>query len=332
MQPTAVEPMRVPFDASDWKNGSLVEQFLSRLQACAWDLALGCENDEDRALWLELGNKLELFCEFERVKGLLHQTGSAEGIWELASRPAQLPAPLSIWAATAVGYYAAMEGGEAAGVERILAADGRPLAGHMLAPFHQGMGCAFAQRALDGLGSIAAPSVGTIDSALARFRRLTDDHADRDHVEVTLETFGFMAQQLLTAHVRIVAGQLEATCPELVTAFWHGVGRATYCGGVNLAPSRKAQRALFQSVLDVAREPDERTHAVAGFAWGATVANLREPLVVELLLDGLSADPAVVQAFLTGVSSALQSLRRWTTDDAVDLFVARVPARHAGNA
>lgn len=326
MQLNIAEPIRDPLDSGQWTNGSVVEQFLTRLQACAQDLAIESDDGESRALGVELSNKLELFCEFERVRGLMQGEARVDDILELASRPAQLPAPLSIWSAMAIGYYASIGSGELSGIQRLLSSDGRPLIARMLIPIHQGMGCAFAEHVLAG---ISKPSAGAIDTAIAEFCRLSRENADKNELGTTLETFGFMTRQLLAAHVRIVADRLQATCPELIPSFWHGVGRATYCGTINLVPTGDGQRLLLQNALDIAQEPHERTSAIAGFAWGVTVTNLGDPAVVERLLDKLSADPSLADSFSLGVSSALQVLGRCTTDDAINRFAAHTPTRQS---
>src|SRR5262249_11509180 len=93
--------------------------------------------------------------------------------------------------------------------------------------------------------------------------------------------------------------------------YWHGVGRALYFSREHFFP-------IFRTVWGaIEREIPpglSQANAMAGLAWAETMVNLRQPKLMERLLQSHVRGSPVVDAFSYGVSSSIM-MREDTTPD-----------------
>ena len=290
---------------------------LTTAEESAAGAALLCGDDEASGAWRELRNKVEAFRAFEHVDALLGTTVGACDLAALVGRAATLAPPLSVWAAEGVGYHGTAAWCRGRGESPSLgvrADDGLPSAA--LVPLHAGMGAAIAAHALEHVRARAGG--GTLEDALRWFEEACGANADAGHRLVALEGLGFVARGMygdLWTHLE--RGVREAR-PVLRSLVWHGAGRAMYFSPTSALPLAATRRRVLQEVLAAGDTEGDGVNAVAGFAWAATLVNLRDPDV----LEDFAAEAVrlgIERSFARGVHDALAIWRRCAPGDEATL-------------
>jgi hypothetical protein len=317
--PTAAELALLTPDASG-ATRALMRAFLVMLQECAGGAARLSVEERSRAAWQELRNKVEAFCAFEHVDALLGSSLELP-LPSLISRTEALPLPLRVWATEGVGYHVTSALARVR-PQRLPLLD-TPLPRRALLPLHAGMGSALATAVLDGI--VAVPRAD-VDARLARFERGCVANSDDEHLGVALEALGFMTCSMFSRALELVAATTKAQSTALHRLFWHGAGRAAY-----FAPSAtSAADDPWRPVSGLMRVAGvDAANAVAGYAWAATLVNLRHPHVLEPLVITAAGGPRSEMCGV-GVQSALEAWRRCAPDDnAIETFDAYEPAAPA---
>jgi hypothetical protein len=279
--------------------------------------------DEARAAWLELRNKVETFRAFEHVDALLGVRVDEHGLADLVSRAARLPPPLSVWAAEGVAYHtSAAQCRRSATLDFLDGADTVP--SWSWVPLHAGMGAAVAAHVLDAVRD--DPSDAHLDDAIADFFDLCARNADPGHIDVALEALGFTARAMFGELLPRLERLVRAKYPALTPLVRHGAGRAVYFAPSSALPLADTRRRTLDELVDTPATDLERTNTIAGFAWAATLVNLRHPAVLEPLASE-AARLAVVAPFARGIHDALAVWRRCAPGDlALARFETHVPA------
>jgi hypothetical protein len=105
--------------------------------------------------------------------------------------------------------------------------------------------------------------------------------------------------------IRIIDEGLSAIAPDVLSYFWHGVGRGLYFLPINALPCSSSTERAIGMAHDEPPHTLGRSNALGGLAWAVTLVNIRHPAVLEVFLQ--QCDEAMVgdDAFSTGVSTAL---------------------------
>jgi hypothetical protein len=148
-------------------------------------------------------------------------------------------------------------------------------------------------------------------------------NSDDCYVEAAYESFGLACRSLYPQLVDPIYEYLFQRRHELLPYFWHGLGRAIYFSPLNLLPGRSAPWAGIQ--MCVSEPPNElaKQNAMAGFAWAMTLVNIRDPEVIQLLLQHHAKNMPEPQAFINGVYSSVIAWRDSSPEDASLAALAR---------
>jgi hypothetical protein len=249
---------------------------LATAEESAAGAALIAGDGDVRGVWVELRNKVEAFRAFEHADALLRAPINGHSLADLVRRAARLPSPLSVWAAEGLGYHAAACSSDAAPRNLLLDRD-ETLPSWALIPLHAGMGSALAARALDAVPADRA----SVEAAIERFDALCAANAEPGYRDVAFEALGFVVRGMfedMLPQVDQVVGNMRPDARRLV---WHGVGRAVYFAPTSALPLLATRRRALQDMVIAPRRDSDRANAIAGFAWAATLVNLRDPDALE---------------------------------------------------
>ncbi|NTV03923.1 radical SAM protein, partial [bacterium] len=181
-----------------------------------------------------------------------------------------------------------------------------------LTMLHAGIGLGLAEIALDDLRPDAAPE--KMDAALRQFLADCTSSSRKGYVGCALESLGLVTRHFY-GHSMVLAvdKRLEGIDEAMRGFFWHGVGRAVYFSPDNMVPGLSSPWPAVDMCDRLAPHDLARDNMVAGVAWGMTMVNLKQPVVLEALLHkhAAFADSA---AFSNGVASSIV-MRKDTTPD-----------------
>lgn len=305
-------------DALGAATRSVMRLVLALVEESAAGAARLSDHVDSRAGWQELRNKIEAFRAFEHVDSLLGAP-MCSPLPVLLARAVALRRPLNVWAAEGLGYH--MTAARPAGRGLLQRAD---LDEWALIPLHAGMGSAIAASVLEPILQGGA-DFDVARRAIAAFDAACRANAEETHLGVAREALGFAVRAMYAELTTLISAVLEAERPELVPSFWHGAGRAMYFAPTAACPmTRAAQHGLDEALMSP--PPGERANAVAGFAWAATLVNLRHPYVVERFVSSVAGRPRWTSAACAGIQSALEVWRRCAPDDrAIDDYLGHQP-------
>ncbi len=256
-----------------------VRLLLTTMEESAAGAAMLATDDSTRSVWTEFHNKVEAFRAFEHVDALLGVPVNGGRVTELLHRAGALPPPLSVWAAEGIGYHATAIDCRRRGWDQ------QPWARRDVAPdwaqipFHAGMGSALAMDTLER--AVTNPTPGAIASAVARVEELCLVLSADGWHDVALEALGFTLQGLFGELAADVIRWVRTAKPSLAGLVGHGVGRALYFSPTSALPLAHTRRRVLDELFTCRRPADERANMIAGFAWAATLVNLRDPFVLE---------------------------------------------------
>jgi hypothetical protein len=285
---------------------------LATIEESAAGVAMFAPDESMRSAWTEVHNKVEAFRAFEHADALVGAPAGAHTITELLQRAGALPPPLSVWAAEGIGYHTTallcrrQLRDRAPWMQRGMTPEWTQI------PLHAGMGSALAVEVLEGAGT--KPTQDGIASVLGRFEDLCRAMSAEGWHEVALEAFGFALQGMfgeLSAQVNRCVRTARPTLAGLVS---HGIGRAVYFAPSAALPLADTRRRVLDDVVAGAGEPRDLANTIAGFAWAATLVNLRNPAVVEPYAED-AVRLGVEREFARGVHDALAAWRSCAPGD-----------------
>jgi hypothetical protein len=256
--------------------------------------------------WQEFKNKLQAFDLFEHVDVTLHLPSEPEvPLSTLVEKAAALGPYLAVWAMEGLGRYYAETRWEHQGVphDLLTAGQARSVPASSLIPLHTGMGLSLADRLLATLNPRSAEA--DVDAVLQWFIALCRHNSREGYAGAALEAIGLVARLRYPELVRSVDRRLAAIAPDIVSYFWHGVGRGLYFLPVNALPCGSSSRRALEMARGEAPHGLARLNALGGLAWAVTLVNIRHPAILETFLKWSGDVLAANDAFSTGVSSAL---------------------------
>jgi len=171
------------------------------------------------------------------------------------------------------------------------------------------MGLAFAAHLLQKVSPQTCLS--DIRYMIQQFVTLCQENSTAGYTEGALEALGFAAQSLNPHVVALIDQQLTGISADLVSYFWHGVGRALYFAPTNFVPCGSwTCRVVDRTRYEVPHEVG-RLNALAGLSWALTLVNIRHPDVIEMFVKRCGDRLCEDDAFVNGFSSAIMIWHNW---------------------
>jgi hypothetical protein len=255
--------------------------------------------------WGELDNKFEAFRLFQYADRELGLRVDRVPVNEVVRHALAMDAFRAIWIVEGIGY---LKGTAASlSVEGLLnEGPGSFLPDRAMIPLHSGIGTAFGEKLLGGLGP--NPSVPEIRRAIERFVIMCRVNCRPGWEDASIEALGLVVRCLYPHLLASASAVMEALDPPLRGLFWHGVGRALYFVPTNFLPIPGAHERMVRSATAEARRMHDRRQVLAGLIWAVTLVNLPRPAVIRSLLP-ICSDLKMQAEFTNGVVSALLGWR-----------------------
>jgi hypothetical protein len=182
-----------------------------------------------------------------------------------------------------------------------------------LTMLHAGIGLGLAELALEGLRPDSPAD--KLDAALRKFLDECTSSSRQGYLGCALESLGLVTRHFY-GHSMVLAvdARLETIDAALRAFFWHGVGRAVYFSPENMIPGMSSPWPAVSMCERLAPHDLARDNMMAGVAWGMTMVNLKQPVVLEGFLQKHGLGFGDSDAFINGVTSSL-IMRKDTTPD-----------------
>jgi hypothetical protein len=166
---------------------------------------------------------------------------------------------------------------------------------------HAGMGLALARAALARLPS--RPSAEAVRATLQEFFALCRTSSLPGYAGAALESLGLVTRFSYGSLVPMVDRELRRVDLDVLSYFWHGVGRAIYFLPINFVPSSRPCRRDFEMAKIEPPHEVGYLNAIAGLMWAITLVNLRQPWIIEAALETNQGLLPAGGAFANGVFS-----------------------------
>ena len=278
--------------------------------------------------WSELRNKIEIYFLVADVESRLdYSPVQRTPLHELVGRSYALGAFPALWAVEGLGHIygdqALQENPTPRGLLTGPEADASGSGAWLM--LHAGIGLAFAQKLLNGV--TPANAAGALPAIIRQFVSFCRNNSRPGYVGAAYESLGLVTRTFHQDLIAEVDKALQQSASDIIGYFWHGVGRATYFAPRNFLPCTDIDWAAAPLLA-----PHEigRLNFTAGLAWAVTLVNMRQPAIMERLLQHHGDVVASTPAFANGVSSSI-IMRHNTTPEApfLDAFLDFQPARDA---
>ena len=266
------------------------------------DLARSFSFDSETGnAWGELNNKLQAYCLFEHVDSILGIAYDKRlSLTEMIVRASALDPYFSVWATEGVGhYFTDLHLQKQILPENLLTEAGQGLASARMVPLHSGMALSLAEFSLGRLNS-----GGNCAHAVNCFIEACQHNCKAGYFGIGYEGLGFVTRILHPRLLGPIDSHLSRFWPEVLTYFWHGVGRAIYFSPLNFMPCEGSSLAGLEMAMRDAPHLLAKRNVIAGFAWASTLINIRHPKIIATLLQNCREMPEL-DAFVNGVQSAL---------------------------
>jgi hypothetical protein len=254
--------------------------------------------------WDELKNNFEVFRLVKNVSRLLEippggqsfdLRRAIDGAYALGEFP-------DLWAVEGLGHeYAMTFWGKGKSVRGILTeGQARDLPAKSLTMMHAGLGLAFAQQLMNRVTPYSSASA--IRGVVQEFVTLVKENSRKGYEGAAYESLGLVTRFWHSAMVNIVDKHMQDVEPEAVGYFWHGVGRALYFFPTYFVPG------LWSAWIPVEQEPPDelaKLNMIAGLTWATTLVGVREPRIMETVLNSYSELISKTRGFTNGVMSTL---------------------------
>jgi hypothetical protein len=261
---------------------------------------------ENHLVLQEFQNKLQAFGVFEYVESVIDQKpGYGVTLPELVDRAQALEPYDAVWATEGCGHLYA---------NRCFSEDRLPknllqeehlsvLPGSSLITLHAGMGLSFATHVLNSLP--LQSSRQEIRDALHRFIAMCRQNSREGYTEIALEALGLVARTMHPRLVPLIDHELSDIDLDILSLFWHGIGRGLYFLPINFVPHFGSAGRAIEMAQTEAPHGLGRRNAIAGIAWPLTLVNIRHPQIMNLFLSTHHRLISDNDSFSQGVSTAL---------------------------
>lgn len=261
--------------------------------------------------WQEFNNKFEAFRLFQYADRELKLAAGSVPIDEAVQCALTQDAFRAIWLIEGIGY---IEGSASSlSVEGLLTQGAASrLPDRAMIPLHAGMGTAFGEKLLGGLGRDA--SKREIRRAVERFVDLCSANCRTGWDDASIEPLGLVVRCLYPHLLAHVSSAMNDLSPALRGLFWHGVGRSLYFVPTHFMPIPGAHERMVKGAAAETSRPDDRRQVLAGLVWAVALVNLPQPKVIRSLASA-SAGMRIQSEFSNGVISALLAWRHMAPAD-----------------
>ena len=230
------------------RRGSVFE-LLQEATAAADGLAPG---EANHLIWQELQNKLEAFGMFEYVESVLNlSAGLDRPLPELVDQACDLDPYPSVWATEGLGHSHTEQRLQQSRVPQdiLTAPHQETLPARSLITLHAGMGLPLARHTLSSLSVRSTRS--EILQAMHLFLESCRQNARPGYAEIAIEALGLIGRTLYPQLVPRLDQALSSIDLDIVSLFWHGVGRGLYFLPVNFVPYvSSAGRAIAMALRE----------------------------------------------------------------------------------
>ena len=261
---------------------------------------------DTRIAWRNAMNSAEIIRMVVNVGTTLGFEGGHVPLRELVDRCyATGPFP-SVWLVEGLGHYYADLWYERNEVPKDVLTDPQlhDLPAKSMTMLHAGVGLSIAHQTL--LKVPPNSSHEEYRKAVSLIVELCKQSSRKGYTGAAIESLGLVARNFHgLAAMKAVHRALAEVDPDSVGYLFRGAGRAVYFSAPNFIPGwRTPWRAM---ALTQQEPPDEngRRNMRAGFAWAATVVNMRHPIVMETILKYHGAELSADDAFSNGIMASL---------------------------
>jgi len=250
----------------------------------------------------ELRNKLEVFMLVRNLPSTLHlPSDRLPPLSEMVEKAYSVPEFQALWAVEGLGHYYADLYWKLNGAPRgLLSEENAHVPEKSLLMLHAGLGMAFADRLLGDLTS--ETSAEQFRETVRFFLATCQNNCRKGYLGAAIESLGLITRDFYPDFVQRVDQGLRQTGPEFLGFFWHGVGRAMYFSRQYFLP---ILRTVWTGVDSEASNAPDRLSAMAGLAWGVTMVNLRQPIIVGNIVRSYFEHSDLAEGFTNGVVSSL---------------------------
>jgi hypothetical protein len=174
------------------------------------------------------------------------------------------------------------------------------------------MGLAIGERLIKTINPGSCKS--EIRRVLDQFLMLCRDNSNPCYLGAAYESLGLVTRNLYPQMMTGLDQEMGKMDEDLMSYFWHGVGRGIYFAPTNLLPDGNTSRAL-QMTRQEPRHELGRRNALAGLGWAIALVNIRHPEIMEGFLKDRGDQLDDNDAFVNGVSSSVIIWRDSTVND-----------------
>ncbi len=258
--------------------------------------------DQAELAWQELRNKLEVFILVKNLSSVLRlPADQLLPLPALVERAYTVPAFEALWAVEGLGHYYTDMYWELRGVpQNLLSEEQAAVPAKSLLMLHAGMGLAFAERLLRELTSQASDE--QVRYAVEYFFALCRSNSRSGYLGAAVESLGLVTRDFYPDLVGRVERQVRQNAPEFLGYFWHGVGRAIYFSREYFLP---ILRTVWSGIDEEAYDAPDRLSAMAGLSWAVTLVNMRQPAIMENVVQSHRENSDLVAGFINGVVSSI---------------------------
>jgi hypothetical protein len=252
--------------------------------------------------WLELQNKMEAFLLVGNLPTILGLSADRlPPLPELVEKAYSLPPFAALWAVEGLGHlYADTHWVLNGPPEGLLSQPQAAVPEKNLLMLHAGMGLAFAYRMVSGLISQSPPT--QVRGAVQRFVALCRANSREGYIGAAIEALGLVTRDFYPELVRKISQALAEADPGSTGFFWHGAGRALYFSRAYFLP---ILRTPWSAIDKEGSTNLERLNLMAGLAWAVTLVNMRNPRIIENILNSYVQQSSLKDGFANGVSSSI---------------------------
>jgi len=173
---------------------------------------------------------------------------------------------------------------------------------------HLGVSLAIARLLLQTSASLGA--------VVERFLDLCVRNAPEGYAGVAVEGLGFAVRMVYPQRLLDADLELQETAGDLVSYFWHGVGRGIYFAFPRAWYSRGPGSAALETAMRDPPHEAGRRNALAGLSFAITLVNLGHPEILADFLRHHGSELHDPTAFSSGMAEAILMRHAWANCDA----------------
>jgi hypothetical protein len=268
-------------------------------------------NRSTLAAWREFKNKLEAFIAFATSHRWIGKNSDPiDELIRTVNSVVEQEDFFGLWAMEGVGYYwtlRAINGCDA--LLQVFSHQSNRLPERSIIPLHTGMGLALASDSLRCLRRHDRQA--EVHDCIQQFLQRCKQNSLPGYAGAAVEALGLVVCLLQPTMLIAVDRNLNETNPDLVSVFWHGVGRGLYFTPINVLPCSAAAWPSLHKALQEPPHEIGRENVLAGLAWAVALINIRNPDVLELFVERHGLSFPAWGPFANGVTSAAAVWQSW---------------------